>query len=105
MPSRMTAPMATEGKHMATAARQVPIDPRIELTILMPCLNEAETIGACIEKARRYLDASGTRGEILIADNGSTDGSRTIAERLGARVVGVPEKGYGAALRAGIAAA
>ncbi len=77
----------------------------IELTILMPCLNEAETLAICIRKARSYLDASGIKGEILIADNGSTDGSQAIAEDLGAVVVAVPMRGYGAALGAGIAAA
>lgn len=77
----------------------------IELSILMPCLNEAETLATCITKARTYLDESGISGEIVIADNGSTDGSQRIAEDLGARVVDVPEKGYGAALIGGIAAA
>jgi glycosyltransferase involved in cell wall biosynthesis len=77
----------------------------IELTILMPCLNEAETLETCIRKASAYLDASGIEGEILIADNGSTDGSQAIAEGLGAVVVPVPQRGYGAALIAGIAAA
>jgi hypothetical protein len=77
----------------------------VELTILMPCLNEAETIGACIGKAMSYLARSGVGGEVLIADNGSTDGSQAIAERLGARVVPVAMRGYGAALIAGIAAA
>lgn len=76
-----------------------------ELTILMPCLNEAETLAACIVKARGYLDRSGVAGEIVIADNGSTDGSQAIAEGLGARVVAVPRRGYGAALIAGIEAA
>lgn len=79
--------------------------PPIELTILMPCLNEAETLGICIEKALGFLTRSGISGEVLIADNGSSDGSQEIAERLGARVTHVPEKGYGAALIAGIAAA
>ena len=76
-----------------------------ELTILMPCLNEAETLAACIAKAQGFLDRTGIDGEVLIADNGSTDGSQAIAESLGARVVAVPRKGYGAALGAGIAAA
>jgi glycosyltransferase involved in cell wall biosynthesis len=76
-----------------------------ELTILMPCLNEAETIETCIRKARGYLERSGISGEIVIADNGSTDGSQAMAEALGARVVDVPVKGYGAALGAGIEAA
>jgi hypothetical protein len=79
--------------------------PPIELTILMPCLNEAETLGICIEKALGFLTRSGISGEVLIADNGSSDGSQEIAVRLGARVIQVPEKGYGAALIAGIAAA
>ncbi len=77
----------------------------LELTILMPCLNEAETIEVCIKKAMGYLARSGVAGEVLIADNGSTDGSQALARALGARVVAVPEKGYGAALIGGIAAA
>jgi hypothetical protein len=81
------------------------MDQPVQLTILMPCLNEAETIAGCIEKARRGIQRAGVTGEILIADNGSTDGSPAIAEKLGARVVPVKEKGYGNALRGGIAAA
>lgn len=71
----------------------------------MPCLNEAETLEACIRKAQQAIRNHGLRAEIVIADNGSTDGSQAIAERLGARVVSVSEKGYGAALRGGIEAA
>lgn len=77
----------------------------IELSILMPCLNESETIQICIEKAKNYLKCAGITGEILIADNGSTDDSQILAEALGARVIIVPVRGYGAALRAGINAA
>ena len=77
----------------------------VELTILMPCLNEAETIAACIDKASEFLARSGVAGEILIADNGSSDGSVEYAVARGVRVVAVTERGYGAALRAGIAAA
>ncbi len=77
----------------------------IELTIVMPCLNEAETLAVCIQKARLGLERARVRGEILIADNGSTDGSIAIAEKAGARVVRVTEKGYGSALRGGIEAA
>lgn len=76
-----------------------------ELTILMPCLNEALTLETCIRKAQGFLSDHGVAGEILIADNGSTDGSQAIAEAAGARVVNVAERGYGAALIAGIAAA
>lgn len=77
----------------------------IELTILMPCLNEAQTLEVCINKAKSFLEKSGVKGEILIADNGSTDGSVEIAERCGARVEHVPVKGYGAALIGGCKAA
>lgn len=76
-----------------------------ELTILMPCLNEAETLAACIAKAQGFLGRSCIDDEVLIADNGSTDGSQAIAESLGARVVAVPRRGYGAALGTGIEAA
>ncbi|MFA5205399.1 MAG: glycosyltransferase [Lentisphaeria bacterium] len=77
----------------------------LDLTILMPCLNEAETLPVCIGKALRALECAGLRGEVLVADNGSTDGSQQCAERLGARVVAVAEKGYGNALMGGIVAA
>lgn len=77
----------------------------IELSILMPCLNEAETIGRCIAKARAFLARTDIRGEVVIADNGSTDASRSIAAAQGARVVDIIERGYGAALLGGIRAA
>ncbi len=76
-----------------------------EVTILMPCLDEAETLAKCIEAARQGLADAGVIGEIVIADNGSKDGSVEIAKREGARVVHVPERGYGSALRAGMAEA
>lgn len=76
-----------------------------ELTILMPCLNEAETLDSCIDKAWRYLKRSGIDGEVVVADNGSSDGSQQIARDHGARVVQVPTRGYGSALVAGISAA
>ena len=76
-----------------------------ELTILMPCLNEAETLGRCLAKAHDYLERSGIAGEVVVADNGSTDGSQAIAEANGARLVTVPIRGYGAALVGGIQAA
>ena len=77
----------------------------IELTILMPCLNEAETLARCIEKAKLGIQKSGVGGEILVADNGSTDGSQAIAEKNGARVAAISEKGYGSALIGGARAA
>ena len=78
---------------------------QLELTVLMPCLNEAETVATCVSKARRWMDDSNVAGEVVIADNGSTDGSQDLATAAGARVVDVPVKGYGAALRGGISAA
>ena len=77
----------------------------LELTILMPCLNEAETLGRCVEKAQGFLRNHQVRGEVLVSDNGSDDGSPDIAQRLGARVVRVATRGYGAALIHGATAA
>ncbi len=79
--------------------------PECELSVVMPCLNEADTLATCISKAQRAIEESGLDAEVVIADNGSTDGSQAIAERLGARVVNVSAKGYGSALMGGIAAA
>src|SRR5436309_1764588 len=76
-----------------------------EFTILMPCLNEAATVGNCVAKARGFLARAQITGEVLVADNGSRDGSRAVAEQAGARIVDVAERGYGAALAGGIAAA
>lgn len=77
----------------------------MQLTILMPCLNEAETLATCISKAKSWIAKSNIEAEIVIADNGSTDGSQAIAESLGARVVPVPQRGYGSALFHGSMAA
>jgi hypothetical protein len=77
----------------------------LELSIVLPCLNEAETLAVCLGKAFASLKQLGIRGEVLVADNGSTDGSQDIARAHGARVVEVPRRGYGAALRGGIEAA
>ncbi|MEO8433352.1 MAG: glycosyltransferase family 2 protein [Pyrinomonadaceae bacterium] len=90
-----------------SAAQAIPGDNHttVELSIVMPCLNEAETLAACIQKAKDSLAENHVAGEIIIADNGSTDGSQDIARQLGARVVNVPTKGYGSALMAGITAA
>jgi len=96
---------------MALVARQ-PLPPTpaappetLELSIVMPCLNEAETIAVCVKKAKAFLDAQGLSGEVIVADNGSTDGSQQIANALGARIVHVSARGYGAALIGGIEAA
>src|SRR5688572_12252405 len=77
----------------------------LEVSVVMPCLNEADTLESCIEKAQRALREHHISGEIIVADNGSTDGSQVIAARMGARVVHVKARGYGNALMGGIAAA
>jgi glycosyltransferase involved in cell wall biosynthesis len=77
----------------------------VELSVVMPCLNEADTLEDCIRAAEAGFAAAGVPGEIVVADNGSTDGSVEIAKRLGVRVVHVERRGYGAALMGGIAAA
>ena len=77
----------------------------VEVSVVMPCLNEAQTVGTCIKKAQEAFREGSISGEIIVADNGSTDGSQEISSRLGARVIPVKERGYGAALMGGIAAA
>jgi glycosyltransferase involved in cell wall biosynthesis len=77
----------------------------VEVSVVIPCLNEANSLAICVDKAAEAFRKAGLSGEVVVADNGSTDGSIQIAEEHGARVVGVPQRGYGAALRAGIAAA
>ena len=77
----------------------------MELTVVMPCLNEAETVATCVRKAVTFIADSGISGEVVVADNGSTDGSQRLAEDAGARVVAIAEKGYGNALMGGILAA
>jgi glycosyltransferase involved in cell wall biosynthesis len=74
----------------------------LELTLLMPCLDEERTVGACVLEARRFLEVNGIRGEVLVVDNGSRDASREVAARAGARVVLAWARGYGSALAAGI---
>lgn len=86
-------------------SRPLDVAGEIELSIVMPCLNEAETIAVCVKKAKAFLDANSIAGEVIVADNGSTDGSQQIANALGARIVSVPARGYGAALIGGIEAA
>ena len=92
---------ATEIRSDHTTADQDAYD----VTIVMPCLNEAESLAPCIEMAKTAIESTGVKGEILIADNGSTDGSIELAESMGARVVHVTNKGYGSALQGGFAAA
>jgi hypothetical protein len=98
------------------SALSFPVDPTVaigtadaaemlEVSVVMPCLNESATIGACVRKALQTIERLGLRGEVVIGDNGSTDGSQTIAAELGARVVSVQTHGYGAALQGAIAAA
>src|SRR6478609_2330383 len=77
----------------------------VELSVVMPCLNERETVGVCVRKAMASLREAGVRGEVIVADNGSTDGSVEIAQSEGARVINVADKGYGNALKGGILAA
>jgi glycosyltransferase involved in cell wall biosynthesis len=86
-------------------SESVPEAGELELSIVMPCLNEAETLATCIRKAQSSLQKLNIAGEVIIADNGSTDGSQAIATQMGARVVTVETKGYGSALMGGIAAA
>jgi Glycosyl transferase family 2 len=93
----MTAHTPTTGSPTATGP--------VELTVVIPCLNEAETLAVCVDKARGAIASMGITGEVVVADNGSSDGSREIAEVHGARVVRVAVRGYGAALQAGIRAA
>ncbi|HMF13087.1 MAG TPA: glycosyltransferase family 2 protein, partial [Gemmataceae bacterium] len=99
-PVTLRAP-AVEG---AVAMRSI-LDDNIEVSVVMPCLDEARTVGRCVEKAVTALQKMGLRGEVIVADNGSSDGSPEIAEKHGAWVVHVEGRGYGSALQAGIAAA
>jgi len=80
-------------------------DLELTVSIVMPCLNEAESLAPCVLAAREAIEQAGVAGEVIVADNGSTDGSQQIAESLGARVVPVKERGYGSALKGGFAAA
>lgn len=98
---------------MAIADRETQSEPspagtggnEIEVSVVIPCLNEAETIETCIEKAKRSFERAGVAGEVVVADNGSSDGSQKLAEDAGARVINESRKGYGSAYLAGFAAA
>jgi len=96
----MSTLLASEGPQ----SEQLKAKPGVEVSVVIPCLNEANSLAFCVDKAVQALHTSGLSGEVIVADNGSTDGSIQIAEEHGAKVVHVAERGYGAALRAGIAA-
>jgi glycosyltransferase involved in cell wall biosynthesis len=97
---------SSQRQHLSPCGPAPDVEERaVEISIVMPCLNERETILECVKEAKEAIEAAGVRGEIVVADNGSTDGSQAVAERAGARVVAVPSKGYGNALMGGIAAA
>ncbi len=96
----MSTVLASERAQAARADTSQPI----EVSVVIPCLNEAQSLAFCLDKAMKAFRAAGLSGEVIVADNGSTDGSIQIAEEHGAQVIRVPERGYGAALRAGIAA-
>jgi len=87
------------------AAREAETDESLDVSVVMPCLNEKATIGTCVTKAQQAIKQLNLSGEVIVGDNGSTDGSQEIARALGARVVSIPERGYGAALQGAIAAA
>src|ERR1700740_3003033 len=101
--------LGIEGSGELPATNAAPVGHQAEaggdVSVVSPCLNEANSIGICVDKAMGAFRSQGLRGEVVVADNGSTDGSVEIAEKLGARVVAVAQRGYGAAVRAGIAAA
>src|SRR5215467_728935 len=98
---RMGTILASERSQPESTDRRMPV----EVSVVIPCLNEANSLAFCVDKALNAFRASGLSGEVIVADNGSTDGSIQIAEEHGARVVHVAERGYGSALQAGIAAA
>ena len=101
----MLANAASTSATLDDKSRWSETDSAIEVSVVMPCLNEHETVETCVRKAVRALAESGIRGEVILADNGSDDGSIAIAEAAGARVVPVPFRGYGNALMGGISAA
>ena len=100
MSSRMKTTLASEGTLPDSMDTARPLD----VSVVIPCLNEANSLAYCVDKAMGAFRKAGLVGEVIVADNGSTDGSIQIAEDRGARVLRVTERGYGAALRAGIIA-
>ena len=97
-------PNTRENETQDSANRALAVN-ELTISVVIPCLNEANSVGICIQKALNAFAADGLAGEVVVADNGSTDGSIEISESLGARVIRVPQRGYGAALQAGIKAA
>src|SRR6266436_8686858 len=98
----MTIVLKTTASSDAASVPEAEVIEAPEVSVVIPCLNEALSIGACVDKAVAALEAEGIRGEVVVSDNGSTDGSVEIAESHGARVVHTTVKGYGSALRNGI---
>src|SRR5215467_14866246 len=101
MANLMSTVLTSEGPQSHRTGTSV----AVEVSVVIPCLNEANSLAFCVDKAVNAFRASGLMGEVIVADNGSTDGSIQIAEEHGARVVHVPKRGYGSALQAGIASA
>lgn len=104
-PRKVNASLNRDQVRSESVTTPSPVSTDCELSIVMPCLNEAETLAVCINKARSFLESNNVAGEIIVADNGSIDGSQAIAERCGALVVNVEARGYGAALMGGISSA
>src|SRR6195256_6579876 len=101
----MVPPMGTVLTSEGAQPTRAVISRGVEVSVVIPCLNEANSLAYCVDKAMKAFEAAGLSGEVVVADNGSTDGSIQIAEEHGAQVIRVAERGYGAALRAGIAGA
>jgi glycosyltransferase involved in cell wall biosynthesis len=101
----MVPPMGTVLTSEGSQSARTGVPYGVEVSVVIPCLNEANSLACCVDKANKAFQAAGLCGEVVVADNGSTDGSIQIAEERGARVIRVTERGYGAALRAGIAGA
>src|SRR5215210_1492711 len=102
--------MQTRTRHILTGAAEsmavtVPAPPTSRVSVVIPCLNEAETIAECVTRARSVLDDNALEGEVIVVDNGSTDGSGDLARAAGALVVEEPRRGYGSAYLAGLAVA
>src|SRR5438045_9718066 len=101
----MVPPMGTILTSERVQSARTDMSQGLEVSVVIPCLNEANSLAYCVDKAMKAFQAAGLSGEVVVADNGSTDGSIQIAEQHGPRVIRVAERGYGAALRAGIAGA